>query len=106
MFVVFCHSVRVCTEWLDSRLPESGVHGVCPSSEVCVRPFEAGFWFQVARSQLAAFVGLKHSEALGFLKKQCHICVSMCIFLFLGTVCLMPITSYFSVKHSDELISH
>lgn len=80
MFVVFCRSVHVCTEWLDSRLPESGVHGVCPCSEVCVRPFEAGFWFQVARTQLAAFVGLKHSEALGFLKKQCHFCVCVCVF--------------------------
>lgn len=53
-------------------LPESGVHGVCPCSEVCVRPSEPGFWFQVACSQLAAFVWLKHSETLGFLKMQCH----------------------------------
>lgn len=48
-----------------------------------MRPFEAGVWFQVARSQLAAFVGLKHSEALGFLKKQCQfLCVSVreCVF--------------------------
>lgn len=45
-----------------------------------MRPFEAGFWFQVARTQLAAFVGLKHSEALGFLKKQCHFCVCVCVF--------------------------
>lgn len=37
-----------------------------------MRPSEAGFWFQVARSQLAAFVWLKHSETLGFLKMQYH----------------------------------
>lgn len=48
-----------------------------------MRPFEAGVWFQVACSQLAAFVGLKHSEALGFLKKQCHfLCVHECGFFF------------------------
>lgn len=45
-----------------------------------MRPFEAGFWFQVACSQLVAFVGQKHSEALGFLKKQCHFCVCACVF--------------------------
>lgn len=73
-----------------------------------MRPFEAGVWFQVACSQLAAFVGLKHSEALGFLKQQCHfLCVSVreCFFFFF--VCLMLITSHFidemlmSSSHTD-----
>lgn len=53
-------------------MSESGVNRVCPCSEVSVRPCEPSFWFQVACSQLAAFVWLKHSEVLGFLKKQCH----------------------------------
>lgn len=85
MWVCVCHfqAVWKCVHWMVGQqavvlcLPESGAHGVCPCSEDCVRPSEPGFWFQVACSQLAAFVWLKHRETLGFLKMQCHFLCSL-----------------------------
>lgn len=80
-----------------SSLPGSGVHGVCPSSEVCVRPSEPSLWFQVAHSQLAAFVWLKHRGTLGFLKMQRLFACSVP-----GIICIILTTLY----SMDGTLSH
>lgn len=70
-----CLCGSVCTEWLDNRLwfsaSNGSTRGVSQSWGLC-EALWAAVWFQVACSQLAAFVWLKHSETLGFLKMQCH----------------------------------